>query len=82
MRLTKNRMSSYNFIKLTQFKVLGQFDHLCEELPKESRTVPRGLFSPDFPPDFDEQSCANRSWTDEKRFYELEAGLMKVFLVN
>jgi len=34
------------------------------------------------PPDFDEQSCVNRSWTDEKSLYELEAGLMKVFLVN
>jgi len=35
-----------------------------------------------FFPNFDEQSCVNRSWTDEKRFYELEAGLMKEFLVN
>jgi len=35
-----------------------------------------------FPLDFDEQSCLNRSWTDEESFYELEAGLMKVFLVN
>jgi len=30
----------------------------------------------------DEQSYVNRSWTDEKSFYELEAGFMKEFLVN
>jgi len=32
-----------------------------------------GLLPPDFPqsfpPDFDEQSCVNRSRTDQKRFY-------------
>ena len=47
----------------------------------ESRTFP-----PDFPlrtsPDFAEQSCTDRSWTDEKSFYSFEAGLMKEFLVN
>ena len=44
----------------------------------ESRTSPWNS-TPDFSPDFDEQRCVNRSWTDEKSFYELEAGLMKVF---
>ena len=47
----------------------------------ESITFPR--VSPwAFPPDFDEQSCVNRSWADETSFCELEAGLMKEFLVK
>jgi len=39
-------------------------------------------FSPGLPPDFDEQSCVNRSWAEEKSFYELEPGLMTEWLVN
>ena len=41
--------------------------------------ISTGLFSPDF----DEQSCVNRSWINEKSFfYELVAGFIKIILVN
>ena len=51
-------------------------------IANELRTFPPEFSPRTFPPDFDEQSCVNRSWTQEKSFYELEAGLMKVCLVN
>ena len=43
----------------------------------ESRTFPPTFPPRTFPPDFNEQSCTNRSWTDENSFYSVEAGLMK-----
>src|SRR6218665_2220194 len=52
------------------------------QLEQNSRTRLSLGLPPDCPPDFDEQSCVNRSYTDEKSFYELEAGLLKEFVVK
>jgi len=39
-------------------------------------------FPPNISPEIDDKSCLNRSWTDERSLYYLEAGLMKELFVN